>query len=229
MKLTLGLILPLLAVSLLSIPVLADDYSIFGRSGIPGLFVTSFNSDGTLNLGSTGANQSFIANFEYDSLSQSVSDMVFSDTGTFSKHLAFTGVTVESASNWQFSWSNRHEIIFLDVTSVPSVVGQEFVSGEEYGTKNVLMECLDKKCMNDYPSTLGPGLVGPFNNAFLAVTLLSESPTPVPEPPAWIMMVGAVGIFGMVSTLRRRRPILVNDMVTSSRLAVTDASGTLYR
>jgi hypothetical protein len=219
MKLTLGSILLLLAVSLLSIPVHADEYSIFGRSGIPGLFIASVNSDGTFNFGNTGAHQSFTTNFEYDSLSQSVSDMVFSDTGTFSRHLAFTGVTVESSSNWQFSWSNRHEIIFLDVSSVPSVVGQGFISGLEYGTKNVLMKCLDKKCMNDYPSTIGPSLVGPFNNAFLAVTLLSESPTPVPEPPAWIMMVGALGIFGMVSTLRRRRPILVNGMVISSRLA----------
>jgi len=215
----------LLSVTLICIPVHADEYSIFGRSGIPGLFVASFNSDGTLNLGSTGADQSFTTNFEYDSLSQSVSDMVFSDIGTFSKHLAFTGVTVESSSSWLFSWSNRHEIIFLDVPTVPSVVGQGFISGQEYGTKNVLMECLDKKCMNDYPSTIGPGLVGPFNNAFLAVTLLGESPTPVPEPPTWIMIVGALGILGMVSTLRRRRPILVDERVTSSCLVVRDDSG----
>lgn len=168
MKLSLGSILLLLSVSLLSIPVHADEYSIYGNSGIPGLF---FNSDGTLV--STGAFQEFTANFEYDSLSQTVSDMVFSDTGTFSKHLAFTGVTVESSSSWVFSWSNRNEIIFLDVPNVPSVVGQDFTGGH-YGTKNVVMECLDKKCMNDYPSTLGNGLVGPFNNAVPGVTLLGE-------------------------------------------------------
>jgi hypothetical protein len=141
--------------------------------------------------------------------------MMFSDMGTFSRHLAFTGVTVESSTNWLFSWSNKHEIIFLDVTSLPSMDGQEFTSGQEYGTKNVLMECLDKKCMNDYPSTFGNGLVGPFNNAFLAVTLLGDSPSPAPEPPTWIMIVSALGICGIVHTMRTRRLISVNDRLVS--------------
>lgn len=96
----------------------------------------------------------------------------------------------------------------LDVpaNNLPTVDGQEFVTGLEYGTKNVLLQCLDQECVNDYPSTFSTGLVGPFNNAVLGVTLLGESPTPTPEPSTLILMLSALVMVGIVFALRRRTP-----------------------
>ncbi len=176
---------------LCAIPARADSIEVIGSAGFKNVFLTA---NGQINV---SAIEGFSTSFVYDTLSQQVSDMVFSASGLLGKHFTFAGVSV-SQGNLTFDWINRSAIIDLFIPSQDIPTADHPLSGEIEGTTPFQLQCRNDRCEDDTVHRSTSGSVA--EAMFLGPSPASVVPTP--EPPTLAMF--GIGLIASLFMLRRK-------------------------